>query len=55
MNRPLYYPVIWSLRSFNIKFKSIKPGQRIIELYKIFKPDKEEIMLTSSFKYYFNA
>ena len=36
-----------SIEELNVKFKSIEPGQRIIELYKIFQ--KEEIMLTSSF------
>lgn len=44
MNRPLFK---YGVEELNIKFKSIKPGQRIVELYKIFKP--EEIMLTSSF------
>ena len=44
MNRPLFK---YGVEELNIKFKSIKPGQRIIELYKMFKP--EEIMLTSSF------
>ena len=44
MNRPLFK---YGVEELNIKFKSIKPGQRIIELYKMFNP--EEIMLTSSF------
>ena len=36
-----------SLKELNVKFKSLQPEQRIIELYKMFLP--EEIMLTSSF------
>ena len=34
MNRPLFK---YGVEELNIKFKSIKPGQRIIELYKMFK------------------